>query len=100
MNYFVAHFLSISGGYNPINGEAYAANSKNNENEKQPEPTVKAPEESNGNGQTTNPTETENVPAENGNTQAVPTETTAAVSAQAPPVDNKNGQKVDNAQKV
>ncbi len=82
-------------GYNPINGESYSnVNSKNNETEKQPEPIVKAPEESNGNAQEANPTE-------NGNAPAVPAEASATVSsAQAPPAENKNGQKVDNAQKV
>jgi hypothetical protein len=93
-------------GYNPINGESYGVNSKTNENEKQPEPTVKAAEEPNGNAQApaengsaqaTAPPATN--PTENVNAQAVPAETTATVSAQAPPAEAKNGQKVDNAQK-
>jgi hypothetical protein len=95
-------------GYNPINGESYSnVNSKNNETEKQPESIVKAPEESNGNAQEANPTENGNaqaapptIPTANGNAPAVPAEANATVnSAQAPPAENKNGQKVDNAQK-
>jgi len=85
-------------GYNPINGEAYSTNNvnpKNNENDKQPDSTVKAPEEENGNAQAA-PTNT----AENDNAQVAPATTTGNGNVQAAPVktnENGNAQKPDNA---
>jgi hypothetical protein len=86
-------------GYNPINGEAYApkdnVNSKTNENDKQPDLTVKAPEEQNVNAQAA-PTDS----AENNNAQVAPATTTENGNVQAAPAktsENGNAQKLDNA---
>jgi biopolymer transport protein ExbD len=95
--YFFFIFLPV--GYNPINGEAYApkdnVNSKTNENDKQPDLTVKAPEEQNVNAQAA-PTDS----AENNNAQVAPATTTENGNVQAAPAktsENGNAQKLDNA---
>ncbi len=94
-------------GYNPINGESYTikdnVNSKNIENEKQPDSTVKPAEEENSNVQAAAPINT----TENVNAQVTPGNTTENGNIQVPPATNtqnvnaqKPVEKPDNAVNV